>query len=496
MAAAKTPLRTEGLIEIFSLVVLIGFVVTGVNLLRDPGVGWHLKTGEWIAFHSTVPHTDPFLFTAGKNWICNQWLSDLVLWKVYSWGSFATLQIFTFVICLLPYVLLAPRWMRCHNCSAPATALALLVAMGLGIVQWFTRPVIFSFALFAILYKLLMDETGGRRRPVHFVLFPLLFILWANLHPAFPLGLLLISLAVFHCVVEEGLLASQTRRLVALLVLSAAATVLNPRGLELHRSISGLVSSTYFMDLNTEWTSPNFHNPVFYPLIATIIICVAAPLKRPKLSVFETAAFCTFLFLALGGSRYVPFLGFAAASPLACALQGLFSLLETKQNFRVTGACLDPASCATLPVGSVTIAVSAIFLCITFFTGSFPGWSAKRTEIEQKIPAEAVKILDTAPSDSRIFNNPDWGGYLTWRLWPLQKPFIDDRNELNGADRYEDFFAIARLRPAWKSVLERYNFDYLLLEKKSPAFTMFITLPDWKLLFSDDSMGLFGKAKS
>src|SRR5215813_6239758 len=61
----------------------LAFTLPGLLFLRnfymtDPDFGWHLKAGEWILSHRTVPFADPFsIFGAGKPWYDYSWLFDV-----------------------------------------------------------------------------------------------------------------------------------------------------------------------------------------------------------------------------------------------------------------------------------------------------------------------------------------------------------------------------------------------------------------------------------
>src|SRR3990172_5876166 len=40
----------------------------------DSDIFWALKSGEWIAAHLSVPHTDPFSYTfGGQSWVDFTW---------------------------------------------------------------------------------------------------------------------------------------------------------------------------------------------------------------------------------------------------------------------------------------------------------------------------------------------------------------------------------------------------------------------------------------
>ena len=49
------------------------------QLLADSDTGWHIRNGQWILEHHTVPHTDLFSFSKpGAPWFAWEWLADVI----------------------------------------------------------------------------------------------------------------------------------------------------------------------------------------------------------------------------------------------------------------------------------------------------------------------------------------------------------------------------------------------------------------------------------
>src|SRR5687767_11374336 len=73
-----------------ALVIPAGlFLLAGVTLLfcvrvLDPDVLMHLKTGQWILFHSVIPKTDIFSANAsGLPWTTHEWLWQVIAYAAY-----------------------------------------------------------------------------------------------------------------------------------------------------------------------------------------------------------------------------------------------------------------------------------------------------------------------------------------------------------------------------------------------------------------------------
>ena len=96
---------------------------------------------------------------------------------------------------LLISFLFLPALVISNRDLSPVAAFFLAIAVCLqGSVQWIFRPVFFSFLCFSSCYLVLdaeIKKQGGAGKKLYVL--PLLFFLWANLHPAFILGLFLLG---------------------------------------------------------------------------------------------------------------------------------------------------------------------------------------------------------------------------------------------------------------------------------------------------------------
>jgi hypothetical protein len=140
--------------------------------------------------------------------------------------------------------------------------------------------------------------------------------------------------------------------------------------------------------------------------------------------------------------------------------------------------------------------VFAICWAYTATFGHVPFQKAEYSGPHPSYPWKALAhtktlIPDPAVIPAKVFATPNWGGAITWSLWPNAKAFIDDRNSLNGQKRYEDFFAVSRFGPDWQSVLEEYDFDILILSPNSAAANAIPMTKDWVLRYRDANAVVF-----
>jgi hypothetical protein len=63
--------------------------------------------------------------------------------------------------------------------------------------------------------------------------------------------------------------------------------------------------------------------------------------------------------------------------------------------------------------------------------------------------------------------------------------FIDGRADPYPAAVWNDYLAVARLRPEWRAVLTRYRVDAIVVAKDSAFDRVLERTPPWRLAFDD-----------
>ncbi|MCC6953373.1 MAG: hypothetical protein IT290_04585, partial [Deltaproteobacteria bacterium] len=317
--------------DLFLLAILVSGMLRPFSFLGDPGLGWHLRNGELIMLSAEVPSIDPFLHPSAGAWVNTQWLADVLFARILAAGGEGLLYVTTLFGALVILSLLYDAVRRAKGVG-PGGALVASILISLCIfAQWITRPVLLSFFLFFSVWALVRPLTfPDARRPGMMLtaLLPALFALWANLHPGFALGWVLLGIAwstvLFARYFEDrkGALLGWLTLQIPLCVL---ATLLNPSGITLHQTIFGLLTDEKFQNLNIEWLSPDIRIGFFAPFYLILLTCIVAGawgktssnLNRQSMSWFDWGVLLFFAFIALVSRRYIPFFGIVAALPLA-----------------------------------------------------------------------------------------------------------------------------------------------------------------------------------
>ena len=480
----RTILSALGFQDLF---VILGFasllLVQLFDFTSDPGVGWHLATGQWISQHSAVPTLDPFLFSAApRNWIADQWLSDWLLFELYSWGGWGLLAALGTLIYAGTFFLIVYPTAQKLSGSAFAAAMATLLVFKIGQVHFILRPVLLAFPCFALVVLFgLKIATRIREAEEPILTFKdvlallLVFTLWANLHPSFVLGLGAIGV-IFVTTLAEVLVVSRrlpsTKQLMLglLLLLSCGlVTLINPYGIRLHQSIIQLASDPFFMSFHQEWISPSFRSlegHLFEIIIGLVLISLFFFGPAAELPWAAFFLFLIFSHAALQAVRLLPFFGIVAAVPLALGLGRIWRRpgTEDKIFFRLLGRIDRYQSSAS--TGLITFGVCSLIL-FSLLSGY---WKSPQLEnflspSDTKFPLATIRCLRQVEGSQQLVlvAPPEWGGMITWEGQGAIKAVIDDRNTLLGASFYKTFFEQLAVGKNWTGYAQSLGANYIML---------------------------------
>jgi hypothetical protein len=332
-----------------------------------------------------------------------------------------------------------------------------------------------------------------------------LFALWANMHGGFLAGFMILAatLLIETCLgcfatTSEGRQSARSRagHLMLLLGGTFLATLLNPYGLALYRWVFQLLGEPFFMELHQEWKSPDFHGKGairFEGLMLLFPLLLALSKRRPHL--VELGLAVLWFHFALTGFRYVPLWVVIAAPLLARASleipwlqQQARRLVPAEEGRRSFFVRPGRASCLWSILGALSLL--GLAHCAE---GLF---ARHQPEI---IPATALDHFLQIHAQWRhqhgrrpvVFHSYDWGGYLTWHGGPDFRNWIDDRNEVQGREHIEDYFAILRTDPGWSAKLDLAGVQLICVQTNAPLTFRLAESADWRERYRDEWAVIF-----
>lgn len=392
---------------------------------------WHLNTGRWIWEHGAIPADDPFLFSSASpldaraSLILRGYpLSQLLFFGVYSVAGAYGLLVLKSLLMTLFYGLL---WHQLRRSGLHAILACALV--GLLPLLFFRfdelRPQVFSFIFTLVVLQLIQHVLAKERRgePVRWyvlALLPVTMLLWANLHRGFIIGIGM--LMVYLCGEwlarkrsRDALSDAAYRRLEVVVLAALALSFFNPVGVTAtwasFTEVSGPFSRVIDEFLGT-LRYFEFHGipHIGYWIVGlTTISCVALLFKWRELSLVHIVLLAAFVTAGIMSFRF---------SLLMVAL-----VLIIASAYFASGLNRWLRAAKSLPL--------VIVWCVA--TGALANAALGRTALagnpleKNAFPSAAVGYLQQARPNGNIYNPFEYGGYLSWQLYP-QQIFIDQRN--------------------------------------------------------------------
>lgn len=432
---------------------------------------WHMATGRIIVETGSIPQVDSFSYTqAGESFFNQSWLSQVLLYGLYSIGGAALLLIVQSIVLAATYWLILKICLWRTNNVKLSVSLLLLTTLPLSFDNWLVRPQSYTFLLFAAFLAILSAYRLGRFNRLW--LLPILMVLWVNLHGSFVLGGVLIG-ATFVCEwlkqFAAGLHKSMRpneppseayqpplKPLFISGVVTALALLINPRGFAVLGYVRNLLSSSSVTTLVTEWAPPTIRETnglIFFLFLFLCIAVLAYSTCKPDFTDMVLAAM--FLWLALGAVRNIVWFGMIATPLIASQLA---TLLPASSGARRSAPGVPALNWALVGVLSLLY-----FLGLPWIKTSLDLPPAVGALFEESTPIEAVACMQEQPErPQRLFHEMGYGSYLIWQT-PEQKVFIDPRIELYPYSQWVDYINLSAGNNV-DALIEKYQFDGMLLD--------------------------------
>jgi len=456
----------------FLAVLLLGLFAMTARNVTDPDVWWHLRTGQYIAVHKSVPLTDPFSYTrAGEPWVAHEWLTEILLYELERAAGFGGLiVVFSAVLCAAFLVL----YLRCSPAPYVAGVVTLCAAWATAPV-WGVRPQVLSLLLTS-LWLLILERSEHDPKLLWWTL-PLT-LLWVNLHAGFAVGLVLSALFLAG-ELFEGLLAGSPRnasrlRFAALILLLDLLIVpLNPNGLRMFSYPIQTLRSAAMQSYIAEWASPNFHHAEYWPFLLIVLgTFTALSCSRRGVRPRDLLLLLVSLYASLCSIRMMPLFVLIAAPLVSLRLGDWPTSRSRRSGPRLASAPL---------LNAAIVLAMAVFVCV--HTARV---IQRQPQAEvQCFPARAVAFLQTHSPSGPIFNHYDWGGYLIWKLYPGTRVFIDGRADLYGKPLLDQFANTYQFKGDWQQPLQEWRIDTVLVPADSALATGLRSSPGWTVAYED-----------
>ena len=461
------------------------------RLLVDADAGWHIRTGQWILQNASVPRTDFYSFTKpGQEWFAWEWLAEIILGGLFLAGGLKAVVLLSAIL-VAAFGALIFQHAVWRGANVFIALPLVLMAVGASTVHALARPHLWTMAFFALSWFLIDRD---RRSPSLAIwwLVPL-GAAWTNLHGGFLALPVMLGLVAAGSALEAWFgerCWKPTKRYAILAAATAAVSLINPYGWRLHLHVRDLMQTQWVKDVVSEWMSPTFRNEqmLLFEILLLAGMAVSGWLISRRRFV-EPLLLVFWAHSALGSARHLTLYCAAAVPVIAAALAELWDMWTRKASRNSTPAILADMARSAQPSLS-RISVWAILPLVAIaFIGQPLRWP-------QDFPAEIfpVEMIDqnvNSVKGLRVFTTDQWADYLLFRFYPDQRVFLDGRCDFYGEHLGKEYLSLLNGAPDWSRILDKYQFDTVLIPADRSLGSLLKLCPDWRLLADDGKRLLF-----
>ncbi len=461
------------------------------QLFRDSDTGWHIRTGEAILKHLTLPRNDPFSFSRpDAPWMDWEWASDVLAAAAHSMAGLpGVAMLFATVIAACSWL-----WFRLSWAAGGDFLLACLLAVPMRStvnMHWLARPHIFGWLLL-LTWMWWMERGHGAFTVRSALLAAGAGAIWANLHASFflaPLVAVLYAVGAAVTIWVWGCAPRSASRWYLGVALSAAmGTLLNPYGVSLHRHILSYLNDSELLSRIGEFQSFNFHTAASGWILTTLGIAACGAVlawgnRRPEH--FLVSAF--FLAVAIRSARGLPIVALCilpiANANIAAAL-GKASGLRTWLRRWFTGTLEYSGRLRALDAGAGGWATVAVLMFLLLPLSRWTVIRARTGFPPDQFPIAASAAVERLSPQARLLAPDKFGGYLIYRFNGQRKVFFDGRSDFYGAPFMKQYLRIIEVRPGWGELLAPYHFTHALLPNGSSLLAA-LEAAGWNPIYKD-----------
>ncbi len=414
----------------------------------------HIKSGELIINTRSIPQQDPFSFVTGqRTWINHQWLSQVILYLTHSLlgvPGLTALGTVGAMLCLV-LVLLTVR-LRSGRFIVSSFAMILMI---LGARSRFSpRPEVFSLILICLLHCLLTYclLTNNKKPALGSIclLFPVLMVLWVNLHASFIFAYLLIAMHIMGRILDRSAYSQpMDKRALAMVtgstLISIPLLMLNPNGVKSILYPITLYGGKLYTAQIQEWM-PSELSWSYAPFwIFLILWAISFLVSFSRVSFVDLFIYLLTAYMAYYSRRHIALFLLLNTPSLVSNLQGAIGRLgKLRLNMNIQRKCYVFGT-------ALLIALSVIIPLAQ------DGYRFGIGIREGVFPVQAAEFIKQNGISGNMVNPYHWGGYLLYSLYPQCKVFVDGRSLLYGERILKEYEALATGRLPLAPFLEQYN---------------------------------------
>lgn len=447
-----------------------------------------LLVGKYILQTGHVAMHDFLSYAPTHIWYDHEWGSSIIFYLVqHNFGPPGILILNSGLVFLIFFTISKVVELRGVKTTTPFNFLFYyfaFISMSDSFISMI-RCQIFSFLFFAVFIYILEKVRLGKCSSKNLIWLPVIMLVWNNLHGGCVSGLGL----VFLYALGEFLNKKSFKQYVYTLLGTLAVLPINPWGFAYLKFL--FMANTMNRVYITEWHSLLAKNYLLGRLkfkIFTLFLLlpelglIKKQIKE-KVFVFDKTKYLVLamtLFMAFQHQKLIPLAVIAMCCYLYDDFYTVYNAL-TRNFFNKIGNVKD----------------ALIYILILIFAVSRLYKNPFRPMVNfKRYPVPAVEFLKINNIKGNLLVTFGYGSYVSYKLYPNVKVFIDGRYE----EVYYDFMLPMMgkfyiLKPGWDEILKKYPPDIMIIEKNYPIYLALLRRKDYSLAYNDSDVGVFVKAK-
>lgn len=460
----------------------------------------HLSYGRHIWENGAIPATEPLMpLSLGVAFVDSAWLTQVLGYGAFLLVGKAAVT-FLFAAALVTALGVLTRRVYTKTNSATFTTVAFGLMMWVNFQQFtIPRPQIIGFLFFCLTFSMLLKREWS---PKNWVLVPVMFALWANMHGSFIVGLGLMSCFVAGRAIDllrrtgkVGILFrdNRLRRLLLLTEVSAIATLLNPYGLTLYSEVLSFSNNPNLQSI-IEWQALHIRMSQGQAAgFVALMLCIIYRISPRRVSTAEVLSLAIFGAAALWTSRMIMWW-----APLAGCFAAIHAAAAWRQ-WRRAEVAPEPSERASIWT-VVSLGLAFIFfelshlggVSIAVATGKPLEQLNERIPVSKLTPVAATEYLNKNPPEGLVFCTYEWGDYLMWKGPKNMQVFVASHCHLVPEEVWNDYMGIIRMNSGWEAMLKRYGINTVIVdqEMRESMVRRLRESNEWKLNFLMDGQAI------
>jgi hypothetical protein len=270
----------------------------------------------------------------------------------------------------------------------------------------------------------------------------------------------------------------------------AAATLLNPYGIDLHRHIIAYLQSDFIRDTIQEFQSPRFRNENILQFEVLMFVSLLLGWRMVRRGCVTELLWIVFwAHQALGSVRHVTIFVTIAAPLIASEVSELWREWVRPASRKSIRKIIDGLS-NDMGTGFAWSSIwPVVFLLVLAGLDEPIRWP--KDFPKERFPLAMVARHQERIKSARVLTTDQWADYLIYRNYPDQRVFFDGRSDFYGAELGKQYMRVSGAQYDWPRIMDRHKFNLVLIPMDWALGSVLKQDRRWRILEDDGKTLLF-----